>query len=114
MSVFTIKVMLASWDFPGGAVVKSPPASAGDTRGVGSIPGWERCPGGGNGNPVQYSCLGNPINRGDWWAPVYGVAESDSTMQLSTHTMLALKVSWKVILCLLRYLVDFHTEDIWA
>ena len=48
---------------PGGPVVKSPPANAGD---MDSIPGWGRSPGGGNGNPLQYSCLGNLIDRGTW------------------------------------------------
>ena len=52
--------------FPGGPVIKTknPPANAGD---VGSIPGLGRCPGGGNDNPPQYSCLGNPIDREAWW-----------------------------------------------
>ena len=49
------------------------PASAGD---VGSIPGSGRSPGEGNGNPFQYSCLGNPIDRGAWWATVHGVTKS--------------------------------------
>ena len=63
--------------FPGGSVVKNPPANAGHT---GSISGLGRSPGEGNGNPLQYSCLGNPINRGTWWAIVHGVAkESDTT-----------------------------------
>ena len=60
--------------FPGGAVVKNPPASAGDTRDVGSIPGSGRSPGEGNGNPLQDSCLENPMGRGGWWAAVRGVA----------------------------------------
>ena len=51
--------------FPGGAVVKNPPANAGDT---GSIPGSGRFPGEGNGNLLQYSCQGNPMNRGAWHA----------------------------------------------
>ena len=59
--------------FPGGSVVKNPPANAGDT---GSIPGWERSPGGQHGNPLQYSCLGNPMDRGACWATVHGVAKS--------------------------------------
>ena len=54
--------------------------NAGD---VGSIPGSERSPGGGNGNPLQYACLGNPMNRGAWWAAIPGVAKSQT--QLSTH-----------------------------
>ena len=56
--------------FPGGLVVKHPPASAGD---VGSNSGSGRSPGEGNGNSLQYSCLGNPMDRGAWWAIVHGV-----------------------------------------
>ena len=62
--------------FSGGSVIKNPPANAGD---VGSIPGLERSPGEGNGNPLQYSCLENPMGRGTWQATVHGVAESDTT-----------------------------------
>ena len=58
--------------FPGGSVVKNPPASAGD---AGLIPGSGRSPGEGNGNPLQYSCLGNPIDRGAWQTTVHGVPE---------------------------------------
>ena len=54
---------------PGGSVVKNPPANAGDQ---GSIPGLGRRPGGGNGNPLQYSCLENPMDEGAWWATVHG------------------------------------------
>ena len=56
--------------------VKNPPANAGDIRDVGSTPGPGRSPGGGHGNPLQYSCLKKPINRGTWWATVQGVANS--------------------------------------
>ena len=59
--------------FPGDSVVKTPPASAGDTGDAGSIPAWGRSPGKGNGNPLQYSCLGNPMDRGVWWATVHAV-----------------------------------------
>ena len=59
--------------FPGGSVVKNSSANAGDT---GSIPGWGRSPEEGNGNPLQYSCLGNPMDRDAWWATVHGVAKS--------------------------------------
>ena len=58
--------------FPGGSVVKNPPANAGDTS---SIPGSGRSPGGGNGNPLQYSCLGNPMDRIAWQARVHGVTK---------------------------------------
>ena len=67
--------------FPGGAVVKNLPANAGDP---GSIPGSERSAGIGNGNPLQYSCLGNSMDRGAWQATVHGVARSQT--RLSTHT----------------------------
>ena len=60
-------------------VVKNPPADAGDIRDVGSIPGPERSPGGGNGNPLQYSYLENPMDRGAWWARVHGVTQSGKT-----------------------------------
>ena len=57
---------------PGGSVVKNPPTNAED---AGSIPGLGRSPGEGNGNPLQYSCLGNPMDRGPWLATVHGVVE---------------------------------------
>ena len=61
--------------FPGGSVVKNLPASAGDAGGLGLIPGSGRSPGVGNGNPLQYSCLGNHMDRGAWQATVHGVAK---------------------------------------
>ena len=64
--------------FPGGSVVKNLPANAGDTADVGLIPGMGRSPGGGNGNPLQYSCLGNPMDRGAWWATVHEVAKGQA------------------------------------
>ena len=57
-------------------VVKKPAANAGDIREVGLIPESGRSPGGGNGNPLQDSCLENPMDRGDWKATVHGVAKS--------------------------------------
>ena len=61
--------------FPGGSVVKNLLARAGD---VGSIPGSGRSPGERNGNPLQNSCLENPMDRGGWWATVHGVAKSQT------------------------------------
>ena len=59
----------------GGSVVKNLPANAGDIRDLGSILGSGRSSGEGNGNPLQYSCLKNPMDRGTWWATVHGVAK---------------------------------------
>ena len=57
-------------------MVRNPSAFAGDARAVGLIPGSGRSPGIGNGNPLQYSCLENPMDRGAWWAIVHGLAKS--------------------------------------
>ena len=65
-------------------MVKNPPANAGDTD-LGSTPGSGRSPGGGLGNPFLYSCLENPMDRGDWQATVHRVAESDMTERLDFH-----------------------------
>ena len=59
--------------FPGGSVVKNRPASAGDIADVGLIPQSGRSPGEGNGNPLQYSCLENATDRGDWWLQAKGL-----------------------------------------
>ena len=65
------------WDYPDGSVVKNPPAK---TRDAGLIPGLGRAPGEGDGNPLQYSCLGNPTDRGAWWDPVHGVAKESAQL----------------------------------
>ena len=68
---------MRTWSFPGDSWVENLPANTGDK---GSVPGWGRFPGGGTGNPLQYSCLGNPMDRGAWRATVHGVTkESDTT-----------------------------------
>ena len=61
-------------------VVKNPPANAGDPGEAVSIPGLGRSPGGGHGNPLQYSCLENPMDRGAWRAAVRGVTESQTRL----------------------------------
>ena len=72
-------------------VVKNPPANAGD---MGLIPGSERSPGEENGNPLKYSCLENPMDRGAWWATVHGVAKSHTRLKrLSTHTRTIKQIS---------------------
>ena len=71
-----------SWDFPGDAS-----ANARDIKKMGLIPGSGRCPGGGNGNLLQYSCLGNPTERGAWWATVHEVSQNGTQLRLlSTHS----------------------------
>ena len=65
--------------FPGGAVVKNSPASAADAGDLGWIPVSRSSPGEGNGNPLQYSCLENPMDRGTWWATAHGITEKLDT-----------------------------------
>ena len=60
-----------SWASQGALVIKNLPANAGDAGDVGLIPGLGRSPGGRHGNPLQFSCLENPKDRGPWWAPVH-------------------------------------------
>ena len=62
-------------------MVKNPPANAGDVGDTGSIPGSGRSPGGGHGNPLQYSCLENSMDRGDWQATVHGVTKSPEPLR---------------------------------
>ena len=62
-------------------VVKNLSANAGDLRDADLISGSGRSPGGGHGNPLQYSCLENPMDRGAWWATVYGAAKSQTQLK---------------------------------
>ena len=73
LGIFYYKVLTLPMGLPGGSVVKNLPANAED---VSSISGSGRSPGEGNGNPLQYSFLENPIDRGDWQAMIHGVAKS--------------------------------------
>ena len=68
----TLKEGLSRWVL----VVKNPHANAADIKDMGSVPRLGRSPGGGHGNPHQYSCLENPMDRGAWWAIVHRVAKS--------------------------------------
>ena len=67
-------------------MVKNLLSNAGDAGDMGSILGSERSPGGGNDNPLQYSCLGNPMDRGAWWATVHGVTKSQTQLNECMHT----------------------------
>ena len=80
--------------FPGGAEVKASACNAGD---LGLIPGSGRSPGEGNGNPLQYSCLENPMDGGAWWATVHRVAKSQTRLSDFTH-------AHTVVLCCLSIL----------
>ena len=85
--------------FPGGLVVKNPPANAGEVKDAGSIPGSGRCPEGrnsrsperGNSNPLQYSCLENSMDRGTWWATAHGVPQSRTRLSEYIYVHIYLK-----------------------
>ena len=79
------------WSFQCNSVGKESACNEGDTGDVGSIPGSGISPGGGNSNPFQYSCLGNPMDRGAWWATKGGKELDMTEEQLST----SLKIKWK-------------------
>ena len=71
--------------FPDGSVGKESAYNAGDTGDVGSVPASGRSPEGGHGNPLQYSCLKNPMDRGTWQATAQRVAKSQTWLSTSTH-----------------------------
>ena len=77
----------SSQGFPGGTVVKNPPANAGDAQNAGLIPGSGRSPAEGYGNPLQYSCLENPMDRGARWVTVHRVTKSWTQLSTSTHVV---------------------------
>ena len=85
-------ILCALGGVPRCTVIKNPPANAGDAGEMGSIPGWRRSPEVGNGSPLQYSCLENPIDRGTWQATVHGVAKSQT--RLSTQARMC--SSWSL------------------
>ena len=77
-------------------VVKNPPANAGDIRDTSSIPGSGRSPGEGHGNPLWYSCLENPMDRGASWDTVHGVAKSQTRLKpLSMHADIPMPASFR-------------------
>ena len=69
-------------------MVKNSPANAGDTGDAGLIPRSGRSPGGGNSNPLQYSCLENPMDRGAWWAVVHKMAKTQTQLSMLTHVLI--------------------------
>ena len=93
-----------STGLPGGSAVKNPPANGGDARDAGSIPGSGRSPGERNGNPLQYSCLKNPMDRGARQAPAHGVGKSRT--QLGTHTHIRAQ-TWCLILLIKREVINY-------
>ena len=87
--------------FPGGSDGKEFACNAGD---LGLILGLERAPGGGHGNPLQYSCLGNPTNGGNWWATVHGVTKKWTRLkQLNTHAIIVFMLYCCVLSAQQRY-----------
>ena len=90
---------------PVAQMVKKSACNAGDP---GLIPGSGRSSGEGNGNPLQYSCLENPMNREAWWATVHGVAESDMTEQLTLSLFLP---SSAVLLCIDHSFIFWHRKE---
>ena len=80
--LYTLMLLLG---FPGGLVGKEPACNAGDAGDMGSIPGSGRSPGGGHSNPLQYSCLENPMDRGAWWAIAHNSQSQTRLKWLSMH-----------------------------
>ena len=104
-------------------VVKNPPANAGDIRDLHSISGWGRSPGGGHGNPLQYSCLENPTDRGVCWATVHKVARSQTrfsdfahmhasiTVLISKHSIQQNRLLQLYYVVLPQPIENFHTSQ---
>ena len=106
--------------FPGNSVVTNLPANAGN---MDPIPGLQRSPGGGNGKPLPCSCLGNPMDRGAWWATVHGVAKSRTRLSNLTitsspkttisHLLLQLVLLLQLLLVILLFLL-FVLPQLWV
>ena len=100
--------------FPGGTVVNNPPAHARDAA---SIPGPGRSPGGRNGNPLPYSCLENPMDRGTWQATVHGVSKRQDWATEHTHiypsiyfSIISLPCCYWIFICIKLYNLCFHDQ----
>ena len=94
-------------------LVKNPPANAGNIRDVGLIPVSGRSCGGGHGDPVQYSCLGSPTDRGAWRATLHGVAQSQTRLRGFAHTV-SLVVTGGIFNLLLVGPGSLTRDGIWA
>ena len=107
---FVIQIMaLMFYGLPSGTRGKETPANAGDLRDVGSVPGLARSPGGRNGNPLQYSCWENPMDKGAWWATVHGVAKSWTRLKLlSMHALLS--ICYWILWEFLNHLTEYTSE----
>ena len=92
-------------------MVKNPPANAGDIREANSVPGLGRSPGGRHGNPLQYSCLENLMDRGAWRAMVHRVAESDMT-EVTSHACTQSCLIQKYLKFYISYVVIRYPWDI--
>ena len=90
-----IRIVAGIIGFPGGSEDKASACNAGDS---GSIPGLGRSPGEGNDNPLQYSCLENPMDRGAWGATVHGVTKSRTRLSDFTHTLIIVLFSVNKVL----------------
>ena len=115
---------LRLWASQGVLVVKNLPTSAGDVRDAASIPGSGRSPEKGTGNPLQYSCLENPMDKGAWWTTVHSVGQSWTWLKWpSTHAMypkfllLELITSWSymhkiyIYMCIYIYILFFSQRN---
>ena len=92
-------------------MVKNSPASEGDTRDMSPVPGSRRSPGEGNGSPLQYSCLGNAMARGDWWAPVHRITKNRTQLSIYRLDTLALNSPENFFLISKVYILSF---DLWS
>ena len=108
---FTVYSCLDVELFPGGAVVKNVPASAGDARDLGSVPGLRRSSG--EGNPLQYSCLGYLLDRGAWWAVVSAVVESWKWLSDSTINHISMGLFVGSLFCSFDQCVCFCASTVW-
>ena len=95
-SLFLLARPLGTKGFPGASVIKNPPVSEGEARDMSSIPGWGRPPGVGSGNPLQYSCLENSLDRGACQAIVHGVKKRYDLV--TAHTRTRLEVNYNLMI----------------